>query len=220
MGYKKMGKTKILACRTLEDEILSLVSEEIDCEFLDYGLHNTPDKLRSELQQRVDQATDYDTLLFGYGLCSNGVAGLRSDKHTFVIPRVHDCISLLLGSRQEYDQEFAKAPATYYLSRGWIKQEGDPLSSYRKNLAKYGEENARWLVSEEYKNYQRVVFIETVGDNREYITYSQGVADFLGVRHEVVTGSLKYFEKLINGQWADEFLIIPPGHKVTLTPFL
>ena len=215
-----MGKTKIIACRTLEDEILSLVSEEMDCEFLDYGLHNTPDKLRSELQARVDQAVDYDTLLFGYGLCSNGVAGLYSDKHTFVIPRVHDCISLLLGSRKEYDQEFEKAPATYYLSRGWIKQEGDPISSFRRYCLRYGEENARWVMSEEYKNYQRVVFIETVGDHQEYITYSQGVADFLKVKHEVVQGSLEYFAKLINGEWNKEFLVIPPGNKVSLSAFL
>ena len=127
-----MNTTKILACRTLEDEIMEILPKNIDADFLEYGLHNTPDKLRQELQQKINESESYETLLFGYGLCSNGVVGLKTNKHTFVVPRVHDCISLLLGSRKQYDEEFAQFPATYYLSRGWIKQKGDPLSSYYK----------------------------------------------------------------------------------------
>lgn len=125
-----MSNTKILACRTLEDEILSILPSNTDADFLEYGLHNTPDKLRQELKQKIIESEGYETLLFGYGLCSNGVAGLKAEKQTFVVPRVHDCISLLLGSRKQYDEEFEHYPATYYLSKGWIKQKGDPMSSF------------------------------------------------------------------------------------------
>jgi len=215
-----MNTTKILACRTLEDEIMEILPKNIDADFLEYGLHNTPDKLRQELQQKINESESYETLLFGYGLCSNGVVGLKTNKHTFVVPRVHDCISLLLGSRKQYDEEFAQFPATYYLSRGWIKQKGDPLSSYYKYCDKYGEDTARWLMGEEYKNYQRVVFIHTVGDCAEYVKYSQEVADFLKVKHCEVQGSLRYFEKLLSGEWNKEFLIIPPGKTVTMNSFM
>ncbi|ATW27992.1 hypothetical protein DCMF_27460 [Candidatus Formimonas warabiya] len=215
-----MNKTKILACRTLEDEILAILPENLDHEFLEYGLHNTPDKLRQELQKRIEEAQEYETLLFGYGLCSNGVAGLKSPKHTIVVPRVHDCISLLLGSRKQYDTEFEQFPATYYLSKGWIKQKGDPLSGYYRYLEKYGEENARWVMHEEYKNYQRVVFIHTVGDCDEYVKYSQEVADFLKVKFCEIQGSLSYFEKLVKGEWDKEFLIIPPGRVISLNNFM
>ncbi|MEL7565725.1 MAG: DUF1638 domain-containing protein [Dehalobacterium sp.] len=215
-----MNNTKILACRTLEDEILEIIPENIDHDFLEYGLHNTPDKLRQELQQKINKSEEYKTLLFGYGLCSNGVAGLKTAKHTFVVPRVHDCISLLLGSRKQYDAEFEQYPATYYLSKGWIKQKGDPLSSYYKYCDKYGEETARWLMGEEYKNYQRVVFIHTVGGCEEYVKYSQEVADFLKVKHYEVQGSLRYFERLVKGEWDKEFLIIPPGKTVSFNSFM
>ncbi len=96
--------------------------QNIDSEFLEYGLHDTPDKLRQELQKCIEKSSQYDTLLLGYGLCSNGVAGLKSDKHRIIIPRVHDCISLLLGSRARYEDEFERHPGTFYLSNGWIKQ--------------------------------------------------------------------------------------------------
>lgn len=215
-----MSKTKILACRTLEDEILEILPKDIDSEFLEYGLHNTPDKLRQELQQKIDESENYDTLLFGYGLCSNGVVGLKTDRHTFVVPQIHDCISLLLGSKKKYNIEFEQYPATYYLSRGWIKQKGDPLSSYYKYRDKYGEDTALWLMGEEYKNYQRVVFIHTVGDCEEFLKYSREVADFLKVKHCEMQGSLNYFEKLVNGDWDKEFLVIPPGKTVTTKSFI
>ncbi|MGI6679237.1 MAG: DUF1638 domain-containing protein [Dehalobacterium sp.] len=134
-----MSNSKIFACRTLEDEILEILPKDLDYEFLEYRLHRTPDKLRQELKKRIEEAAEYDTLLFGYGLCSNGVAGLNSEKHRMVVPRVHDCISLLLGSRNEYDAQFEQYSASYYLSKGWIKQKGDPMSEYNEFCDNYGE---------------------------------------------------------------------------------
>lgn len=215
-----MTKKKIFACRTLEEEIKEVLPENVDCEFLEYALHNTPDKLRGELQKKIEEASEYDTLLFGYGLCSNGVAGLKSKHHTMVIPRVHDCISLLLGSRKQYDSEFKKFPGTYYLSKGWIEQKGDPLASYLDYRERYGEETAKWVIQEEYKNYQRVVFIRTAGNCEEYIKYSQEVADFLGLEFFEAEGSLEYFRKLVHGEWDKEFLIIPPDKPILMNNFI
>ncbi len=215
-----MTKKKIFACRSMEDEIMEVLTEDVDCEFLEYGLHNTPDKLRQELQRKIEEAIDYETLLFGYGLCSNGVSGLKSKYHTMVIPRVHDCISLLLGSRIQYDSEFNQFPGTYYLSKGWIRQKGDPLSSYQRYRERYGEETAIWAIREEYKNYQRVVFIRTVGNCEEDIKYSKEVADFLDLKFCETEESLEYFRKLVQGEWDKEFLIIPPGKPILLNHFL
>lgn len=215
-----MTKKKIFACMTMEDEIREVLPGDVDCEFLEYGLHSIPDKLRQELQLKIEEASEYETLLFGYGLCSNGVAGLKSKNHTLVIPRVHDCISLLLGSRKQYDIEFNQFPGTYYLSKGWIRQKGDPLSSYFRYREKYGEETANWVIQEEYKNYQRLVFIRTVGDCEEFIKYSKEVADFLHLKFYETEGSAEYFRKLVHGEWDKEFLIIPPGKPILLDNFL
>ncbi|AET69842.1 Protein of unknown function (DUF1638) [Desulfosporosinus orientis DSM 765] len=215
-----MAKTKIFACGTLEEEIRSILPQTIDCEFLEAGLHNTPSMLKQELQKRIKEAVDYDTLLIGYGLCSNGTVGLNSDIHTIVIPKVHDCISLLIGSRKQYNKEFHCFPGSYYLSKGWLKVEGDPLSEYHRYLEKYGEENARWLIDEEYKHYQRVVFIHTVGDSKEDVNYSQEVAKLLNIEFSQINGTLDYFEKLINGNWDEDFLIFPPRKLISMNDFM
>jgi hypothetical protein len=214
-----VGTTKIFACKTLEEEIRAVLSRSVDCEFLEYGLHNTPAKLQKELQKRIDEASDGEILL-GYGLCSNGTANLMSVRHTLVIPRVHDCISLLLGSRELYEQEFKRCPGTYYLSKGWIDQKADPVSSYRKYCEKYGEKRAREFIKLEYANYKRVAFIHTVADSGEYVGYSMEVACFLGVEHAEIQGSLRYIDKLINGEWDAEFLIIQPGETISLNCFI
>ncbi|SDF82656.1 DUF1638 domain-containing protein [Sporomusa acidovorans] len=215
-----MNKTKIIACRTLEAEIMAVLPKDIDYDFLEYGLHNTPDKLRVKLQECIDKSKEYETLLFGYGLCSNGVLGLKTPKQTMVFPRVHDCISLLLGSRAHYDKEFKQFPATYYLSKGWIKEKGDPLSSFYRYCDKYGETKARWFMEEQYRNYQRIVFIHTIDNCKEEVEYSREVARFLNVEHYEIVGELDYFRGLFKGNWGEEFLVIPPGKDASLFHFI
>lgn len=215
-----MNNIKIFACRTLEEEVMAVLPGNVDYEFLEYGLHRTPDKLREELQKSINLSPEYTILLFGYGLCSNSLLGLKAPQQTIVIPRVHDCISLLLGSRSQYDKEFKQYPATYYLSNGWIKQQGDPLASFYRYCKQYDEETARWVIDEEYKNYQRLVFIHTVGDSTEAVKYSRKVAEFLQVEFSEATGSLRYFQELVKGDWSQEFLVIPPGENASLYDFL
>lgn len=215
-----MNTTKIFACRTLEEEIMAMIPANIDYEFLEYGLHNTPNKLREELQISIDNSPQYKTLLFGYGLCSNGVIGLKVGNQTMVIPRVHDCISLLLGSREQYNSEFEKYPATFYLSKGWVRQEADPLSSFHRYCKKYGEEMARYVIGEEYKNYQRIAFIHTTGDSDEEVAYSKKVAEFLNINFTEIQGSLLFFDKLLKGDWDKWFLVIPPGGSLSLFNFM
>ena len=214
------NKWLIVACKTLEDEVKAVNKHGIDTLMVEYALHMLPDALRERLKGIVAEAKGYDTILFGYGLCSNGTASLGSHEHTLVVPKVHDCISILLGSRYLYDREFAEFPATYYLSKGWIDQKAGPLDSYKEYLGKYDESTAKWLIEMEYANYKRVVYIHTVEAPDRYIEHAKEVADFLGVAFEEREGSLKLLEKLIAGNWDREFIINPPGQIVIARNFL
>lgn len=210
----------IVACKTLEDEIKAVNKDNIDCVMLEYALHNVPDALRKKLKETVAEAKGYDAILFGYGLCSNGAANIGSHEHTLVIPKVHDCISILLGSRTLYDKEFAEFPATYYLSKGWIDQKAGPLDSYKKYVEQYDEKTAKWLIDMEYANYKRIVYIHTVDAPAEYVEHAKEVADFLGIAFEEREGSLRLLEKLVSGQWDREFIVNPPGQVVMARNFL
>jgi hypothetical protein len=214
-------KAKVIACSTVADEIQKILPSDIDLELLPYALHREPQKLHYELQQRIDADTEHDTLLFGYGLCSNGVVNLCSDHHTLVIPKVHDCISILMGSRECYNSEFEKCPGTFYLSKGWIDQGAEPLAEFSRYSESYGEENAHWIIETQYHNYQRLVFIDTgVGIIEELAMYSREVAKYIKVDYQERPGSLRLLEKLIKGDWDKEFVVIIPGRKVMMQSFL
>ena len=210
-----MGMTKIIACQTIEDEIKKVIPEQVEAQYMEYALHRHPDKLRREVQLAIDESSEHDTILLGYGLCSNGTAGLSSKDKRLVVPRVHDCISILLGSRDKYQQEFEKHPGTIYLSKGWLDHGGDPYSCYQDYREEYGEESALWILDQEYKNYQRLAFINTpVGELEEYRRLSREISRLLGLEYLELEGSLVMLEDLLQGRWEQDFITVPPGKMV------
>ena len=216
-------KKKIIACKTLEEEILAYKPSDIEAMFIESGYHRYPDQLRELLQNYIDTIDDADVLILGYGLCSNGVSDLDSKDKILVIPRFHDCIGILLGSRKRYDEEFKKEPGTYYLSKGWIDELREPYSEYKEYVDKYGEEMAKWSIEMQYKNYKRLVFIssENLGYQQEYEDYAKKVADFLGVKFEVMREKSTVFENLrldeLKGN--TDFLVVMPGERVDFNKF-
>jgi len=213
-------KAKVFVCSTLADEIEKVLPQGMSCELLPYALHREPRKLNFELQSRIDADLDHDTLLFAYGLCSNGVANLHSKNHTLVIPRVHDCISLLLGSGQIYQQEFDKNPGTIYLSKGWIDQGAEPRAEFLRYCKKYGEENARYIIDTEYHHYKRLLFIDTgVGNHENLMKHSKQVAEFMGASFEERKSSCQLLERLVTGNWDKDFVVIPQGMMVSQESF-
>ncbi len=208
---------KIIACSTVKTEIQAFAPDDLEMEFLEYGLHRHPHNLQKTLQEKVDENSGpWDYLLLGYGLCSHGTLGLKSKTKKLVIPKAHDCIALLLGSRERYTEEFFKQPGTIYLSRGWIEHGGDPLTQFEDYKERVGEENARWAMEVEYKNYKRLVFVKTpgTGNPEKYIDYSRRVAEFLGLDLIITEGSAELLRKLVVGQWDKDFLIVEPGRMV------
>ena len=152
-------RLKVISCAVLERELQLCASRsknEIDVLLLEQGLHNTPEELRRRVQEAIEQADEqgFDAVILGYGLCCRGTIGLQSNKSRLVIPRGHDCITILLGSKEKYREYFDSHPGIYWYSSGWIKHNDQPsLSRYEKVLAeytaKYGEDNAKYLMETE-----------------------------------------------------------------------
>ena len=98
-------RTKVIACATVIEEMLPYLPGNMAYEVLDFGLHQSPGRLKDKLQAAVDASCkDFDTIMLGYGLCSMAVIGLRANHCTLVMPRVDDCIAIFLGSHQAYLQ--------------------------------------------------------------------------------------------------------------------
>ena len=216
-------KLKIIACEVFKDELDHICDDGLECVYLPQGYHRTPEKMPAKIQEEVDRLDgSADYLALGYGLCSNGVVGVKARKTPLVVPRTHDCIALLLGSREAYVREFSQHPGTYYLTPGWIEYGQNPYSEYLENwIEEYGEETAKWLAVEFLKNYTRISYIENgITDQEKFRDFAKEMAEFYGFRYSEIEGNLEYLLRLLNGSWDSDFLVIQPGDTIGQGEFL
>lgn len=214
---EKSLRLTVIACSMMKDELTALNSPGVRFEFLETGLHRTPDKMPPAIQEKINQVDgSSDYVVLGYGLCGNGIVGVKAGKQPLVIPKAHDCISLLLGSRETYRREQKKAPGTIYLTKGWIDEGKPPLVAFEEYVQRLGKEKAEWGIRIEYEHYTRVVLVDTGAfDMAFYRNQARANAAFLGLAYSEIKGSPAYFEKMVAGQWSeDEFVILPPGEQV------
>jgi hypothetical protein len=96
----------------------------VDVELLRLGLHDEPAYLRDQLQTRIDASTGqgYDAIVLAYGLCGLATAGLMARDIPLVMPRAHDCITLFLGDRARYKDQFENNPGTYWYALDYIER--------------------------------------------------------------------------------------------------
>ena len=242
---KDPEKYKLIACEIFFREICYLLSQThnvVDLVFAKKGLHDAgKEKMEALLQAEIDRTDpeEYACILLAYGLCNNGVCGLRS-KIPMVIPRAHDCITLLMGSKDRYQEYFDANPGTYYKSTGWIERGGNFLpqgsvmddlgiKSYEEYVKEYGEETAGYLMETLggwMDNYNKMTYIDMsarrtgggavhFGDPEKYRAIAKEAAAENGWAYDEIKGDIGLLERFISGDWnEDEFLIVPPNKKI------
>ncbi len=228
----------VIACRVLHDVLQRLMPDRLAGQVMvmDYGLHRVPNKLTSSVQQAIDSVAEPSLVVLGYGLCGNGLDGVRSNQHTLLIPRTDDCIAILLGSHRSYIQQFESEPGTYYLTKGWLESGSNPLQEYRELVPKYGEKDALWIMDQQYQHYKRLVLVAyDESDMNRYRSQAQEVARFCerwGMRYEEMLGTDQYVRQLVAaavalaqaGEMPDhlksDFLVIAPGGQIEQSVFL
>jgi len=143
----------IIACKVFENTLEDLLPPEFAnrITFLDYGLHEVPRNLKKTLQEQIDQVDQPSLIVLGYGLCGNGLHGLKAGRHTLLVPRTDDCIGIFYGSYAAYREQFDRQPGTYYLTKGWLESGSNPLETHQKYVEKYGESQANWLADQLYQ---------------------------------------------------------------------
>ncbi len=222
---------QFIVCKVMQKEAYFCAARSkniVDVVLMPQGLHQEPTKLRDEVQKALDRTADlqnkpYDASLLGYGLCSNGIAGLAA-KIPVVVPRGHDCITLLLGSKEKYQEYFESHRGVYWFSPGWIETNNQPgkeryEQTLREYIEKYGEDNARYLMEAEQnwmKEYCWATYIDWgLSDSEECKKYTKRCAEFLGWNYDELKGDSSLMQRLVDGRWdTSEFLIVRPGEKI------
>jgi hypothetical protein len=209
-------RTFVIACATVIEEMLPLMPAGIGYQVLDFGLHVNPTALKGALQAAIDEAGQKaDTVLLGFGLCSQAIVGLRANHCTLIVPRVDDCISIFLGSREAYATQARQEPGTYYLTKGWLEVGDTPFGEYDRLEAKVGRERADRMMRLLLRNYTRMAFINTgLQDLDGYREEARQLAQRFDLRYEEIEGSNALVKKLLQGPWNDEFIVVPPGQEL------
>ena len=220
-GPTQAARTKVIACATVIEEMLPHLPPGVEYRVLDFGLHVNPEALKCALQEAIDaSAASAETILLGYGLCSQAVVGLRANDCTLVVPRVDDCIAIFLGSGAAYRQQARAEPGTYYLTKGWIVAGDSPFDEYDSLVELYGEERAQWLMGQILNNYTRLALINTGQYELErYRDYCRRTAERFGLRYEEIPGSNALIKKILHGPRDDEFVVARPGETITYLDF-
>lgn len=232
-----MARYVALTCEALARSIYGLsadTSHIITTRLFKQGLHNRPKNLRVVLQEEIDSIEEesYDAILLVYGMCGTSTVGLTARHTPLVIPRAHDCITLYLGSRERYNEEFERHPGTYWYSTDYMERSEpgagvalgaagieDSEAQYEEYIEKYGKDNADMLMEEMRKwgqHYTRAAFIETgLGDSEPYEKMAHDKAEKESWAFERLQGNRRLLAGLVNGQWPEEeFLFVPPGHTI------
>jgi hypothetical protein len=215
------ANTRVIACATVIEEMRELMPPGMTAETLDFGLHIRPEVLKEKLQESVNKVgTEVKYIVLGYGLCSQAVVGLKSERATLVIPKVDDCIGIFLGSSAAYRQQSRLAPGTYYLTKGWLEAGDTPFSEHDNLITRFGKEKAARITGQMLKNYTRIALINTGKYNiDQYRSKARDYASRFALRFEEIEGSLRLVLKMINGPWDDDFVVIPPGRAVSFLDF-
>jgi len=211
-------KVKLIGCEATMNEVHWLgVSEETDCEFLDFDMHGNPSKLHTKLQEMIDLSQNYDLIILTFNRCSNVLVNLVSPKVPLIFPKTHDCIGLLLGSNERHVKFSKENPAVYYFSQGWLDYGRTPYAEYLEYVEKYGEESAKSLIDTLYGHYKKALLIITPGmkDIDYYREKMKEIAGFFSWETDEIQGNIELLASLIKGKEHPDLIQISPGVRVT-----
>jgi len=219
----------VLACDVFAEELAAFGQNKppwAALNFLAMGLHDQPDDLRAQIQEQVhllEQTEGIETVVLAYGQCGNGLIGVKANRVPLVIPRAHDCVSILLGGTAQHQAALKENPGTYFYSPGWIRGKRVPgpdreLAIRQRYEARYGQDEDELIEdlveadAETFAHHNCAAYVDLT-DNTTAKRYCQECAHYLGWSFKELPGDPRYLTDLLSGRWEDteRFLHVAPG---------
>ena len=219
-----MSKNVILVCKNLRfhlEKAQEAMRTDIPVIELNTSLHKDPDKMREKILSEIDRIpSEYDTILAAMGFCGGSWRNVPVS-HRVVIPRMDDCITMLLTADDDPIPN-RKVPGCMYITDN--RDEQMTVPGIRRNLiAQCGEKKGEKVFRLYFKHYSRIGIVDTgIYDSYgpEYQELAKESADLIGGSIIHVPGSNRVLEKLVSGNWDGQFYVLEPGQTLSDKDFI
>jgi hypothetical protein len=159
------------------------------------------------------------TVLIAMGYCGGSLDNICA-RQRLVIPNLDDCITMLLTKTDAQEGNLKQRGHMYFRDS---ECGGVNVQRMLDNLRReYGMERGTGIFGMWFADYTHADIIDTgVFDCYEesYVESIQKQADLIRCELGYVEGSNRILEKLVSGQWDEQFLIVPPGTVLTKSAF-
>ncbi|MBC8585900.1 DUF1638 domain-containing protein [Youxingia wuxianensis] len=192
-------KLSLLACSPLQPYLSRLLDNcpnQVDVTYLPQEKLCAQEQLFTAIKEYIDGVRDSDGIILTTGVCGMETFALQAGEVPLIIPRVHNCISLILGNADHYRAMFEK---------------------YSGNLAWYLPSYPEILFCGAKEDCQCLAYLADTQLNIPDSSLSARVAaaakqlDFIQVESD---SSL--LARLVYGKWcSDDILVTPPHGAVT-----
>lgn len=212
-------KEVFIVCKMMEAEALAAIRDsgsDAEVIWMEKGLHVEPKDLREALQKtmdRVEKEIAPDRILLGYGFCGNAMAGLRVGNYTLVLPRIDDCITMFIGSR-ERKKELEGGVGTMFQTANWAEGDESLVNQRHMLFEDFDEDEAQELFEMMFGHYGRIGVLDThCYDLEPVLRESRATAEAMGFEHCVYDASYEFLTELLSGEPFDEkrFIVFRPG---------
>ena len=203
----------VLACESVVVYVQA-AQRRLGTDYPVFVLHYTdtddPGRMKLQIVRAAEKMPkDIDTVLVAMGFCGGSWNQVEASRR-LVIPRVDDCVSMLLNGEEGHSTN-PKEMGHLYIT------EQEPDSSGKRLC----QQCPRWKVDACYPkwfaNHSQMDIVDTgVFDchTEDYVEKAQKCADDLHCNLDYVSGSNALLEKLIDGQWDTGFLVVEPGQRI------
>lgn len=216
--------TIILSCTSLllhVEAAQKKMGTDFEVVELDRHLHIAPPKMRDRIIETMENLPDrIENILVSMGLCGGSWDNVTVHRRV-VIPKVDDCITLLLHTDDTQHMDLKKKGHMYF--RDCDGGEYSIQAMKEKLCREYGMEFGTSIFGSWFESYTHADIIDTgIYDcySEEYVIEAQKNADLIRCTLDYVEGSNRILEKLVSGRWDEQFLIMESEQQVKMKDFL